>query len=76
MCLNQCTKIATGKYRIYHNLNHTQYAVLVQGLGGYGWVFGQVETQSNSYFEVLMLDSNKGPRDCAFLVFVVGRNVW
>lgn len=78
---NGCTltgaqKIATGKYRIYHNLNHTQYAVLVQGLGGYGWVFGQVETQNNSYFEVLMLDANKGPRDCAFLVFVVGRNVW
>lgn len=74
--LTSAQKIATGKYRIYHNLNHTQYAVLVQGLGGYGWVFGQVETQSNSYFEVLMLDSNKGPRDCAFLVFVVGRNVW
>ena len=74
--LTSAQKIATGKYRIYHNLNHTQYAVLIQGLGGYGWVFGQVETQSNSYFEVLMLDSNKGPRDCAFLVFVVGRNVW
>lgn len=74
--LTSAQKIATGKYRIYHNLNHTQYAVLVQGLGGYGWIFGQVETQSNSYFEVLMLDSNKGPRDCAFCVFVVGRNVW
>lgn len=74
--LTDARKIATGKYRIYHNLNHTQYAVLVQGLGGYGWVFGQVETQNNSYFEVLMLDSNKGPRDCEFLVFVVGRNVW
>ena len=32
----------------------------------YGWVFGQVETQNNSYFEVLMLDANKGPRDCPF----------
>lgn len=74
--LTSAIKVATGKYRIYHNLNHMQYAVLVQGLGGYGWVFGQVETQNNSYFEVLMLDSNKGPRDCAFRVFVVGRNVW
>ena len=78
---NGCTitsaqKIATGKYRIYHSLKHLQYAVLVQGLGGYGWVFGQVETQNNSYFEVLMLDANKGPRDCPFRVFVVGRNVW
>nr|DAV38672.1 MAG TPA: tail protein [Caudoviricetes sp.] len=78
---NGCTltgaqKIATGKYRIYHSLKHMQYAVLVQGLGGYGWVFGQVETQNNSYFEVLMLDANKGPRDCPFRVFVVGRNVW
>lgn len=74
--LNQCAKIDAGKYRIYHNLRHPQYAVLVQGLGGYGWVFGQVETQNNSYFEVLMLDANKGPRDCPFRVFVVGRNVW
>lgn len=74
--LTSATKVATGKYRIYHSLKHPQYAVLVQGLGGYGWVFGQVETQNNSYFEVLMLDSNKGPRDCAFRVFVVGRNVW
>ena len=49
---------------------------VVQGLGGYGWVFGQVETQNNSYFEVLMLDANNGPRDCPFRVFVVGRNVW
>ena len=74
--LTSAQKIATGKYRIYHNLRHPQYAVLVQGLGGYGWVFGQVETQNNSYFEVLMLDANKGPRDCPFRVFVVGRNVW
>ena len=74
--LTSARKIATGKYRIYHNLRHPQYAVLVQGLGGYGWVFGQVETQNNSYFEVLMLDANKGPRDCPFRVFVVGRNVW
>lgn len=74
--LTSAQPIATGKYRIYHNLRHPQYAVLVQGLGGYGWVFGQVETQNNSYFEVLMLDANKGPRDCPFRVFVVGRNVW
>ena len=74
--LTSAQKIATGKYRIYHSLKHPQYAVLVQGLGGYGWVFGQVETQNNSYFEVLMLDANKGPRDCPFRVFVVGRNVW
>ena len=74
--LTSAQKIATGKYRIYHSLKHLQYAVLVQGLGGYGWVFGQVETQNNSYFEVLMLDANKGPRDCSFRVFVVGRNVW
>lgn len=74
--LTSAQKIATGKYRIYHSLKHLQYAVLVQGLGGYGWVFGQVETQNNSYFEVLMLDANKGPRDCPFRVFVVGRNVW
>lgn len=74
--LTSAQKIDTGKYRIYHNLRHPQYAVLVQGLGGYGWVFGQVETQNDSYFEVLMLDSNKGPRDCPFRVFVVGRNVW
>ena len=74
--LTSAQKIATGKYRIYHSLKHLQYAVLVQALGGYGWVFGQVETQNNSYFEVLMLDANKGPRDCPFRVFVVGRNVW
>lgn len=74
--LTSARKIATGKYRIYHSLKHRQYAVLVQGLGGYGWMFGQVETQNDSYFEVLMLDANKGPRDCAFRVFVVGRNVW
>lgn len=74
--LTSAQKISTGKYRIYHSLKHLQYAVLVQGLGGYGWVFGQVETQNNSYFEVLMLDANKGPCDCAFRVFVVGRNVW
>ena len=74
--LTSAQKIATGKYRMYHSLKHLQYAVLVQGLGGYGWVFGQVETQNNSYFEVLMLDANKGPRDCPFRVFVVGRNVW
>ena len=74
--LTSAQKIDAGKYRIYHNLRHPQYAVLVQGLGGYGWVFGQVETQNNSYFEVLMLDANKGPRDCPFRVFVVGRNVW
>ena len=64
--LTSAQKIDAGKYRIYHNLRHPQYAVLVQGLGGYGWVFGQVETQNNSYFEVLMLDANKGPRDCPF----------
>lgn len=74
--LTSAQKIDAGKYRIYHSLKHPQYAVLVQGLGGYGWVFGQVETQNNSYFEVLMLDANKGPRDCPFRVFVVGRNVW
>lgn len=74
--LTSAQPIATGKYRIYHNLRHTQYAVLVQGVGGYGWVFGQVEMENSSYFEVLMLDANKGPRNCPFLVFVVGRNVW
>ena len=74
--LTNAEKTGTGKYKISHNLSHTQYAVLVQGLGGYGWVFGQVERQNDSYFEVLMLDANKGPVDCAFRVFVVGRNVW
>lgn len=74
--LTDAVKTGTGKYKISHNLDHAQYAVLVQGLGGYGWVFGQVETQNDSYFEVLMLDANKGPVDCAFRVFVVGRNVW
>lgn len=74
--LTDAVKTGTGKYKISHNLNHTQYAVLVQGLGGYGWVFGLVETQNDSYFEVLMLDANRGPINCAFRVFVVGRNVW
>lgn len=74
--LTGAQKIETGKYRISHNLGHRYYSVLVQGLGGYGWIFGQVETQNYSYFEVLMLDANKGPTDCAFRVFVVGRNVW
>ena len=32
--LTSAQKIDAGKYRIYHNLRHPQYAVLVQGLGG------------------------------------------
>lgn len=74
--LNQCTENSYWKIQDIPQFEASAVRCFSTRLRGYGWVFGQVETQNNSYFEVLMLDANKGPRDCPFRVFVVGRNVW
>ena len=72
--ISSISRLSTGTYRVYHNLGHTQYSVAIQPLGGYGWVLAQLKTTQTSYFEFETMDANKGYRDAACHVFIIGRN--
>ncbi|HAN11832.1 MAG TPA: hypothetical protein DCQ07_05355, partial [Bacteroides sp.] len=72
--ISSISRLSTGTYRVYHNLGHTQYSVIIQPLGGYGWVLAQLKTTQTSYFEFETMDANKGYRDAACHVFIIGRN--
>lgn len=72
--ISSISRLSTGTYRVYHNLGHTQYSVIIQPLGGYGWVLAQLKTTQTSYFEFETMDANKGYRNAACHVFIIGRN--
>lgn len=78
---NGCTvgkviNISTGRYRIYHNLDHTKYSAIIQASDDNGWCFGMVKSITRTYLEVHLVDANQGDRDVNFYLYLVGRNVW
>ncbi|WP_220461800.1 collagen-like protein [Bacteroides fragilis] len=78
---NGCTvgtvrNISTGRYRIYHNLDHTKYSAIIQASDDNGWCFGMVKSITRTYLEVHLVDANQGDRNVNFYLYLVGRNVW
>lgn len=78
---NGCTvgtvrNISTGRYRIYHNLDHTKYSAIIQASDDNGWCFGMVKSITSTYLEVHLVDANQGDRNVNFYLYLVGRNVW
>ena len=77
-CTVSSTRTGVGRYRINHNLNHTQYYALITctpwATNGERWAFGMVVDNYVNYFNVRILDTNNGEIDAAFNIAIIGRN--
>ena len=77
-CTVSSTRTGVGRYRINHNLNHTQYYALITctpwATSGERWAFGMVVDNYVNYFNVRILDTNNGEIDAAFNIAIIGRN--
>ena len=69
--------LGNGKYRFYHNLNHTNYTVIAQGCQNeryYGF-FRLLERNTNN-FVIQNVGSKGGGDGSPFDFTIMGRNVW
>jgi hypothetical protein len=77
-CTVSSTRTGVGRYRINHNLNHTQYYALITctpwATSGERWAFGMIAESYATYFNVRILDTNNGEIDAAFNIAIIGRN--
>ena len=77
VAISSFSHIGDGKYRVYHNLNHTDYtvmAILWSSTGYYGF-FRLLERASN-YFVIQNIGSSGKADAGAFDFVIMGRNVW
>lgn len=77
MTVSSFTHIGDGKYRVYHNLAHTDYtvmAILWSSTGYYGY-FRLLE-RTSSYFVIQNIGSSGKPDQAPFDFVVMGRNRW
>ena len=77
MTVSSFSHIGDGKYRVYHNLGHTDYtvmAILWSSTGYYGY-FRLLE-RTTSYFVIQNIGSSGKPDQAPFDFVVMGRNQW
>lgn len=77
MTVSSFSHIGDGKYRVYHNLGHTDYtvmAILCSSTGYYGY-FRLLE-RTTSYFVIQNIGSSGKPDQAPFDFVVMGRNRW
>lgn len=77
MTVSSFSHIGDGKYRVYHNLGHTDYtvmAILWSSTGYYGY-FRLLE-RTSSYFVIQNIGSSGKPDQAPFDFVVMGRNRW
>ena len=77
MTVSSFSHIGDGKYRVYHNLGHTDYtvmAILCSSTGYYGY-FRLLE-RTTSYFVIQNIGSSGKPDQAPFDFVVMGRNKW
>lgn len=77
MTVSSFSHIGDGKYRVYHNLGHTDYtvmAILWSSTGYYGY-FRLLE-RTTSYFVIQNIGSSGKPDQAPFDFVVMGRNRW
>lgn len=75
--ISSFSHIGDGKYRVYHNLRHTDYtvmAILWSSTGYYG--FFRLLERTSSYFVIQNIGSGGKPDAGAFDFVIMGRNVW
>ena len=75
--VTSCYFLGNGKYRFYHNLNHTNYTVIAQGCQNeryYGF-FRLLERNTNN-FVIQNVGSKGGGDGSPFDFTIMGRNVW
>ena len=67
-----------GNYTIYHQIEHSQYYVMVTaipyGEDDSGHMIGMILDKGTTYFNVRIVDATRGVRNFAFEVVVFGRN--
>lgn len=77
MTVSSFSHIGDGKYRVYHNLAHTDYtvmAILWSSTGYYGY-FRLLE-RTSSYFVIQNIGSSGKPDQAPFDFVVMGRKRW
>lgn len=75
--ISSFSHIGDGKYRVYHNLRHTDYtvmAILWSSTGYYG--FFRLLERTSSYFVIQNIGSGGKPDAGAFDFVIMGRNAW
>lgn len=75
--ISSFSHIGDGKYRVYHNLRHTQYtvqAILWSSQIYYG--FFRLLEKTTTYFVIQNIGSGGKPDQGAFDFIIMGRNVW
>ena len=77
MTISSFSHIGDGKYRVYHNLAHTDYtvmAILWSSTTYYG--FFRLLEKTTSYFTIQNIGSGGKPDQGAFDFVIMGRNRW
>ena len=75
--ISSFSHIGSGKYRVYHNLRHTQYTVLAilwANQAYYG--FFRLLEKTTTYFVIQNIGAKGKPDQGAFDFIIMGRNVW
>lgn len=75
--ISSFSHIGDGKYRVYHNLKHTQYtvqAILWSSQAYYG--FFRLLEKTTTYFVIQNIGAGGKPDQGAFDFIIMGRNVW
>lgn len=75
--ISSFSHIGSGQYRVYHNLNHTNYTVLAYqyASSGYHGYYRLVE-RAATYFIIQNMSSSGGGDSAAFDFVIMGRNTW
>lgn len=77
LTISSFSHIGDGKYRVYHNLNHTNYtvmAILWSSTTYYG--FFRLLERTSTYFVIQNIGSSGKADAGAFDFIIMGRNVW
>lgn len=69
--------IGSGQYKVYHNLYHTNYTVMVfqYASGGYHGSYRLVE-RASTYFIIQNMSESGGGDSAAFDFVIMGKNTW
>ncbi|MDC1812124.1 hypothetical protein POZ03_16820, partial [Bacteroides uniformis] len=77
MTISSFSHIGDGKYRVYHNLAHTDYTVMaILWSSTYYYGFFRLLEKTSSYFTIQNVGSTGKPDQGAFDFVVMGRNRW
>lgn len=78
MTITSISRINVGIYRFYHNLNSTEYTVIVTPAswsydGKCNKVVCTIDAYTSSYFDIKCMDFNAGNKDIRMYLAVIGR---